>query len=192
MATKKRAARTTHAYTIKQAAELLGIGTTQVSQWRAKHLLIEYPDGSLDVESTLTRANQMLNPTQGGKPDRGFGGRYRAMAELDGGESIIINPTDPDAIVKAKTQLAIESARYKALQNAQLEKTLIPRDMVTEIFGDGLAAVRSALTSLPVRWRHKFVGLQPDEIERIIRTEVTNILREVADALDADTFNPDK
>lgn len=186
-----------HVYTIRKAAELLGIGTTQFSRWRTRGLIAEYPDGNLDVETTWTNANRALDLTRGGKPDRGYGGRPCAPvtapdsdAEPDTIAEIL--PSDPDEIRALKMAEAREKVRKLRLQNEVLEKSLIPRDMVCEIFADGMAAVRSALTSWPVRWRHKFVGLQPDEIERIIRGEVNAILKELSDALAADKLDPDK
>jgi len=186
--------KTKRTYTNKQAHELLGISETQVKVWRRCGILVDHADGSLDVETTLTNANRSLNPTQGGRPDRGYGGRpsLTPTAPDAGSDSEVmpeILPTDPDEIRALKMAEAREKVRSLRLKNEVLEKSLIPRDMACEIFADGLANVRSALTSWPTRWRHKFVGLQPAEIERTIRAEVESILKELRDALDPDKLD---
>lgn len=162
--------------TTAEIADVLKLSKRAVTRMRTAGVLTFDDDGCTTVE----RAQAELAARAGSKlPD---------ISDLGDG----VDFDDPDGIVALKMAEAREKVRKLRLQNEVLEKSLIPRDMVCEIFADGMAAVRSALTSWPVRWRHKFVGLQPDEIERIIRGEVNAILKELSDALAADKLDPDK
>lgn len=175
----------------KEATEYFNLSPQGFSDWDKKGWVVRHSDRSIDIEATKIRVDANRDPFVGGKADRGpepkpklagnpgagAGGRAGADDDPD-------NDDDEIDFAEAKRLEKIEDARYKALRNERLEGSLIPRDMVIEIFSDALAAVRESLSALPVRWRHKLVGMNTDELDRTIRSEVDSVLKEIRDALD--------
>ncbi|MEO1721338.1 MAG: hypothetical protein AAFR84_02915, partial [Pseudomonadota bacterium] len=138
----------------------VGVNRQTVQDLCARGILVRGPGGKLDWEPTLLAYCAHIRGVAAGRTSNG-------ASDLD--------------LTDERARKAKEEADKLEMENAHRRGQLLDRADVDAAVSGAFARVRARLLSVPTKVAPTLMPDRPTEAERIVRTAVVEVLRELAD-----------